>query len=110
MPDRSQSLVIEFYRQQHRALISFLQSKLGSEQEANDVAQQTYERLLNNSKTEAVNNPPTTTPVTSSARISFNTSSLDSDGPGAGLVRLQRKGPRGIQSCNTGSPAGGYVG
>lgn len=48
---------MEFYRQQHRALISFLQSKLGSEQEAHDVAQQTYERLLNNSKTEAVNNP-----------------------------------------------------
>ncbi len=53
----SQTLVVEFYQQQHRALISFLQSKLGSTQEAHDVAQQTYERLLTNSKTQSINNP-----------------------------------------------------
>lgn len=57
MPEISQALVVEFYRQQHQALISFLQSRLGSIQEAHDVAQETYERLLNNDKTGIINNP-----------------------------------------------------
>jgi RNA polymerase sigma factor (sigma-70 family) len=57
MSDMQQSLVVEFYRQQHQALINYLQSKLGSTQEAYDVAQETYERLLNNDKTAAINNP-----------------------------------------------------
>lgn len=57
MPEMSQNLVLEFYRQQHQALISFLQSRLGSAQEAHDVAQATYERLLSNSKTKTINNP-----------------------------------------------------
>lgn len=57
MLDTSKSLVVEFYQQQHQALIYFLQSKLGSVQEAHDVAQETYERLLSNDKTQAINNP-----------------------------------------------------
>ena len=57
MSEMQQTLVVEFYRQQHQALINFLQSKLGSTQEAYDVAQETYERLLNNDKTALINNP-----------------------------------------------------
>lgn len=57
MPDMSQSLVVEFYRQQHQALINFLRFKLGSLHEAHDVAQETYERLLSNNKTGTINNP-----------------------------------------------------
>ncbi len=57
MPEMSQTLVTEFYQQQHRALVSFLQTKLGSAQEAHDVAQQTYERLLSNTQTQSINNP-----------------------------------------------------
>jgi RNA polymerase sigma-70 factor (ECF subfamily) len=57
MSELSQALVVEFYQQQHKALVNFLQSKLGSTQEALDVAQQTYERLLNNDKTQGINNP-----------------------------------------------------
>jgi RNA polymerase sigma factor (sigma-70 family) len=53
----SSSLVTEFYRQQHKSLVDFLYRKLGSIQEAYDVAQQTYERLLSNSKTQLINNP-----------------------------------------------------
>lgn len=57
MSDMQRALVVEFYRQQHQALIQFLQTKLGSTQEAYDVAQETYERLLNNEKTVLINNP-----------------------------------------------------
>jgi RNA polymerase sigma-70 factor (ECF subfamily) len=57
MPDMSQTLVVEFYQQQHQALISFLRFRLGSAQEAHDVAQETYERLLSNGKTWCINNP-----------------------------------------------------
>ncbi len=57
MADSLDSLVTEFYRQQHQALIKFLHRKLGSLQEAYDVAQQTYERLLNNDKARQINNP-----------------------------------------------------
>jgi RNA polymerase sigma factor (sigma-70 family) len=53
----SASLVTEFYRQQHKSLVDFLYRKLGSLQEAYDVAQQTYERLLSNDKTQLINNP-----------------------------------------------------
>ncbi len=53
----SSSLVTEFYRQQHNALLHYLQRKLGSLQEANDVAQQTYERLLSNANPHNINNP-----------------------------------------------------
>jgi RNA polymerase sigma-70 factor (ECF subfamily) len=57
MSDLQQMLVVQFYQQQHQALINYLQSKLGSPQEANDVAQETYERLLNNEQTAVINNP-----------------------------------------------------
>lgn len=57
MSDTQQQLVVEFYQQQHQALISFLKSRLGSAQEAYDVAQETYERLLANDKTPIINNP-----------------------------------------------------
>jgi RNA polymerase sigma-70 factor (ECF subfamily) len=57
MTDFSTGLVAEFYRQQHQALIGFLQRKLGSLQEAHDVAQQTYERLLNKNLATEINNP-----------------------------------------------------
>ena len=57
MSDTQQQLVVEFYQQQHQALISFLKSRLGSMQEACDVAQETYERLLSNDKTPVINNP-----------------------------------------------------
>lgn len=56
MADLSPSLVAELYRQQHPALINFLTRKLGSVQEAHDVAQQTYERLLQNNTT-GIDNP-----------------------------------------------------
>lgn len=57
MSDWQQTWVEEFYQQQHQALIQFLQSKLGSAQEAYDVAQETYERLLRNENTPLINNP-----------------------------------------------------
>jgi RNA polymerase sigma-70 factor (ECF subfamily) len=56
MADLSPSLVAELYRQQHQALINFLKRKLGSVQEAHDVAQQAYERLLQNTTT-GIDNP-----------------------------------------------------
>ena len=57
MADLSPTIVAEFYRQQHQALVNFLQRKLGSLQEAHDVAQQTYERLLKNNLASDIHNP-----------------------------------------------------
>lgn len=57
MAGMTRNLVVEFYNQQHQALLSFLQSRLGSVQEAHDVAQQTYERLLSHNNAARINNP-----------------------------------------------------
>lgn len=57
MPQSQQSLVATFYHQQHQALVNFLQFKLGSTQEAYDVAQETYERLLSSDIASKINNP-----------------------------------------------------
>lgn len=57
MPGISRNMIVEFYGQQHQALVSFLQARLGSLQEAYDVAQLTYERLLSHNSVERIDNP-----------------------------------------------------
>ena len=57
MPHIPTNLIADFYRQQHSALLEFLKRKLGSEEEANDVAQKTYERLLGASHADTIVNP-----------------------------------------------------
>ena len=57
MTKQSEGLVLEFYQQQHEALLRFLCRKLGSMSEAADVAQQTYEKLLKSEQVDQINNP-----------------------------------------------------
>ncbi|GIX21666.1 MAG: RNA polymerase sigma factor [Gammaproteobacteria bacterium] len=50
-------LILDFYRREHRALRQYLSQRLGSEDEAEDVAQQVYERLLGEPAPERIRNP-----------------------------------------------------